>query len=68
VAPLPTLAVPLGFLPRATTMAAPPAVTDGPPPRTWPASPVAYDRREVGARATGTRGVPRAALRWEVGA
>jgi hypothetical protein len=49
VAPLPTLAVSPGFLPRAATTAAPhvaltapPAVTDGPPPRTWSASPVAY--------------------------
>jgi hypothetical protein len=63
VAPLPALAVPPGFLPRATTTVAPraacttppaaphvaptapTAVTDGPPPRTWSASPVAYVRR-----------------------
>jgi hypothetical protein len=31
-------------------------------------SPVAYIRREVGARAAGTRGAPGAALRQEVGA
>jgi hypothetical protein len=68
MAPLPTPAVPSGILPRAATMAAPPTITDGPPPRTWPASPVAYVRREVGARATGTPGVPRAALRREAGA
>jgi hypothetical protein len=68
MAPLPTPVVPPGFLPRAATMAVPPAITDGPPPHTWPASLVAYVRREVGARATGTRGVPRAALRREAGA
>jgi hypothetical protein len=68
VAPLPTPGVPLGFLPRKATTAAPPGVTDGPPPRTWPASPVAYVQREVGARAAGTRGVPGAALRREAGA
>jgi hypothetical protein len=34
VAPLPTSVVPPGFLPRVATTAAPPAVTDGPPPRT----------------------------------
>jgi hypothetical protein len=63
VAPLPAPAVPPGFLPRAATMAVPPAVTDGPPPHTWPASPIAYVRREVGAGATGTCGVPGAVLR-----
>jgi hypothetical protein len=68
VAHLPAPAVPPGFLPRAATTVAPPVVTDGPPPRTWPASPAAYVRREVGARATGTRGVPGAALRLEAGA
>jgi hypothetical protein len=47
VANLPTLAVPLGFLPRAATTAAPPPVTIGPPTRTWPASPVTYVRWEV---------------------
>jgi hypothetical protein len=52
VAPPPALVVPPGFLPRAATMVAPraaltvpPIITDGPPPRTWPASPVAYVRR-----------------------
>jgi hypothetical protein len=68
VAPLPAQTVPLGFLPQAATMAALPAVTDGPPARTWPTSPVAYVRREVGAGAVGTRGVPGAALRREAGA
>jgi hypothetical protein len=68
VAPLPTPGVPLGFLPRKATTAAPPGVTDGPPPRTWPASPVAYVQREVGARAAGTCGAPGAALRRETGA
>jgi hypothetical protein len=66
--PLPTPAVPPGFLPRAATTAAPPAVIDGLPPRTWPVSPIAYVRREVGAGAVGTRGAPRAALRQEAGA
>jgi hypothetical protein len=51
VAPLPAPIVPLGFLPRAATTAAPPAVPDSPPPRIWPASPVTYVRREVGADA-----------------
>jgi hypothetical protein len=68
VAPLPALTVPLGFLPRVATTTAPLAVTDGPPPRTWPTSPVIYVRREVGASAAGTRGTPGAALRHEVGA
>jgi hypothetical protein len=68
VANLPTPVVPLGFLPRAATTAAPPLVTIGLSPRTWPASPVTYVRREVGARAAGTRGAPRAALNREVGA
>jgi hypothetical protein len=52
VAPLPALAVPPGFLPRAVPPAVPhaaptvpPAATDGLPPCTWPASPVAYVRR-----------------------
>jgi hypothetical protein len=45
VAPLPAPTVSLGF-PTPTT-AAPPAVTDGPPPRTWPVSPVVYVRWEV---------------------
>jgi hypothetical protein len=60
VAPLPAPAVPPRFLlwvattatPRAAppavphaALTAPPAVIDGPPPRTWPASPVAYVRR-----------------------
>jgi hypothetical protein len=45
----------------------PPAVIDGPPPRTWPASPVAYVRREVGAGAAETCGAPGAALSREVG-
>jgi hypothetical protein len=68
VTPLPAPAVPPEFLPRATTTVAPPAVTDGPPPRTWPASPITYVRREVGAAAAGIRGTPEAALRREVGA
>jgi hypothetical protein len=49
-------------------MAAPPPVTIGPPPRKWPASPVTYVRRGVGARVAGTHGTPGAALSWEVGA
>jgi hypothetical protein len=68
MAPLPAPAVPPGFLPRAATMAAPPAITDGPPPRTWPASPVAYVRWEIGVGAVRIRGIPRATLRREVGA
>jgi hypothetical protein len=68
MANLPALVVPPCFLPQRPTMAAPPTVTNGPPPRTWPASPVTYIRREVGAGAAGTRGDPRAALRREVGA
>jgi hypothetical protein len=68
VAPLPTPTVPPGFLPRAATTAAPPAVPDGPPPRTWPASPVAYVQQEVGAGAAATRGGLEAALSREVGA
>jgi hypothetical protein len=66
VAPLPALVVPPGFLSRAATTAAPPAVPDGPPARTWPTSPVTYVRWEVGAGATGTHGVPGAALSREV--
>jgi hypothetical protein len=54
-------------VPRVTPTA-PPAVTNGPPPRTWPASPIAYIRREVGDGAAGIRGAPGAALRREVGA
>jgi hypothetical protein len=68
VAPLPAPAVLPGFLPRAATMATPPAVIDGPPPRTWSTSPVAYIRREVGAGTAGTRGAPGATLSREVGA
>jgi hypothetical protein len=68
VALLPAPTVPPGFLPQVATTVAPPTVTDGPPPRTWPASPVAYVRREVGAGAAGTRGAPRATLCWEAGA
>jgi hypothetical protein len=68
VAPLPASTVPPRFLPQAATTAAPPAIADGPPPRTWPASPVTYDRWEVGAAAAGTRGAPGATLRREVGA
>jgi hypothetical protein len=49
VAPQPAPAVPPGFLPRAATTAASPAVIDSPSPCTWPASLVAYVRREVGA-------------------
>jgi hypothetical protein len=76
VTPLPIPTVPLGFLPRATPPApptvpraaptVPPAVTDGSPSRTWPASPVVYIRREVGAEAAGTRGTLGAALSREV--
>jgi hypothetical protein len=40
VAPLPAPTVPPGFPPPITV--APPAITDGPPPHTRPASPVAY--------------------------
>jgi hypothetical protein len=68
VAHLPALTVPPGFLPHAATRAAPPTVTDSPPPRTWSASPVTYIRWEVGADAAGTRSAPGAALRREVGA
>jgi hypothetical protein len=68
MANLPAPAVPPGFLPWAATTAAPPPVTIGPPPCTWPASPVTYIRREVGAGATGTHGAPGAAPRREVGA
>jgi hypothetical protein len=68
VANLPTPPVPPGFLPWAATTTVPPTVTNGPPPCTWPASPVTYIRREVGAGAAGTCGTPRAALRQEVGA
>jgi hypothetical protein len=67
LAPLPASVVPPGFLPRAATTTAPPAITDGSPPRTWPASPIAYVQREVGAGAAGTRGAPGAALRQEAG-
>jgi hypothetical protein len=67
VANLPAPTVPPGFLPRAATTAVPPLITIDPPPRTWPASPITYVRREVGARVAGTHGAPRAALRWEVG-
>jgi hypothetical protein len=52
VAPLPAPAVPPGFLPREAptaaprtapaSSAAPTVVPDGPPPREWPASPIAY--------------------------
>jgi hypothetical protein len=66
--PLPTPAVPPGFLPCAATTVVPPAIIDDLPPRTWPASPIAYVRREVGAGAMGTRGAPRAALHQEAGA
>jgi hypothetical protein len=59
VANLPAPAIPPGFLPRAATTAV--------PPRTWPASAVTYIRWEVGARATATRGGPRAALSQDVG-
>jgi hypothetical protein len=68
VANLPTPVVPPGFLPQAATMATPPPITIGSPPRTWPASPVTYVQREVGAGTTGTRGTPGAALSREVGA
>jgi hypothetical protein len=68
VAPLPTPAVTPRFLTRAATTDAPPTITDGPPPRTWPASLVTYVQREVGAEAMGTHGAPRATLSQEVGA
>jgi hypothetical protein len=68
MSPLPDPLVPLGFLPQAATTAAPPAVTDGPPPRTWAASPATYVRWEVGPDAAGTRSAPGVALRREVGA
>jgi hypothetical protein len=68
VAPLHAPTVPPGFLPRASTTTVPPAITDGLPPRTWPASPIAYVRREVGAGAMGPRGILGATLRWEAGA
>jgi hypothetical protein len=51
-----------------TAPTTPPAITDGPPPRTWPASLVAYVRWEVGARAVGTCGTPGAGLHREAGA
>jgi hypothetical protein len=62
-APLPASAVPLRFIPRATStmlamphvapespvasrvVAAPPAATDGPPPREWSSSPIVYTKR-----------------------
>jgi hypothetical protein len=44
VAPVPAPTVSLGFLPRAATMAVPPAVTNNPAPRTWPTSLVTYIR------------------------
>jgi hypothetical protein len=62
VAPLPAPTVPLGFLPRAAITTASLAITDGPPPRTWLASPVIYVRRAVGAGAVGTLGAPKVAL------
>jgi hypothetical protein len=68
VAPLLAPTVPPGFLPLPATTAAPPTVTNDLPPRIWPASPVAYVRREVGVGAAGTRGASRAALSREVGA
>jgi hypothetical protein len=67
VAPPPASEVPLGFLPQTATMAAPLAIIDGPLPCTWPASPVTYVRRDVGASAAGTRGAPGAAMCREVG-
>jgi hypothetical protein len=57
VAPLPALAVPPGFLPQSATTAA---------YCTWPASPVTYVWREVGASIMEIRGARRAALRREV--
>jgi hypothetical protein len=68
VALLPAPVIPLGFLPRAATTTALPSVTDDPPPRTWPASPVIYVRWEVGVGAVGTLGASVAALSREVGA
>jgi hypothetical protein len=67
VANLPAPAVHLGFLPLAATTATPPPITIAPPTRTWPALPITYVRREVGAGATGTRGAPRPAPSPEVG-
>jgi hypothetical protein len=58
VAPLPAPTVPQGFLPWAATTVAPPAIIDGPPPRTWPASPVTYVRWEVGADAVAPPELP----------
>jgi hypothetical protein len=68
VANLPAPAIPPSFLPRAATTVALPTVTNGPPPRTWPALLVTYVRWEVGAGAAGTRGDPGAVLSQEVGA
>jgi hypothetical protein len=68
VANLPAPTVRPGFLPRTATTVAPPPVTIGPPPHTWPVSPVTYVRQEVGAGAAGTRGTPGATLSREVGA
>jgi hypothetical protein len=67
VANLPAPAVPPGFLPQVATTAVSPPITISPPPRTWPASPVTYVRREVGVEAAGTRGAPGATLSREVG-
>jgi hypothetical protein len=68
MANLPAPAVPPSFLSQVATTAAPPPTTIGPPTRPWPASPVTYVRRAVGAGAVGTRGAPGAALSREVGA
>jgi hypothetical protein len=68
VAPFPVPAVPLGFLPRAaptaapraapSSSAAPTAVPDGPLPREWLASPIAYARRPRQPAPTGTTPPP----------
>jgi hypothetical protein len=68
LANLPAPAVPPDFLPRAAITVAPPPIAIGPPTNTWPATPVTYVQREVGAGAAGTRDAPGAALSWEVGA
>jgi hypothetical protein len=71
MAPLPAPTVPPGFLPRAAPTAAPRtapassaaliAVPDGPPPREWLASPIAYVRRPRQPTPAGT--TPPAPLR-----
>jgi hypothetical protein len=68
VASLPAPAVPPGFLPQAAPSAAQraassssatlTAVPDGPPPREWPASPIAYVRRPRQPAPVGTTQPP----------